>query len=110
MNKAYKFKLKALESERDHLKDTIELLFKVLSLKLEKVEGLERVIDIVYEYFDLLDLLHVKKGIPKLYKLQGFTELETYDEGLMLRYSDSCLSLLKQMITDNARSPVALTQ
>jgi len=48
--------------------------------------------------------------MPKLYKLQGLTDLDDYDEGLMLRHSDTCLKILKQKIVDTASSTYALTK
>lgn len=59
---------------------------------------------------ELLELLQVKKGMPKLYKLQAITDLDSFDEGLMLRHSDACLALLKQKIENNASSHLAITQ
>jgi hypothetical protein len=42
-----------------------------MSFKLSKVAGVQKVVDVVYEYIDLVDLLLVKKEAPKLLKMQG---------------------------------------
>jgi hypothetical protein len=57
--------------ENHHFQATVRLLFQLMSFKLSKVAGVQKVVDVVYEYIDLVDLLLVKKEAPKLLKMQG---------------------------------------
>ena len=57
--------------ENHHFQATVRLLFQLMSVKLSKVAGVQKVVDVVYEYIDLVDLLLVKKEAPKLLKMQG---------------------------------------